>query len=150
MRKGFSRQVDGNGSRQQNRFKVTHSPRFKVSKTIAAALTLLTSMSCSGSAPPPAVATGQPYAVISEKADPAAGTLTLSVSVSSPATQANLKSIAESVIGERKSEFRRITVKLYSPDAGASDRPLAVSRLENDAISHQFNPRTETERIQTH
>jgi hypothetical protein len=107
-------------------------------------------VSCGGTAPRPTLARAQSYSVISEQADPVAGTLTISIKVAGPVTQSNLKSAAESLIAERKSEYRHITVKSYAENAAASDPPAAISRLENDAISHVFNTKTETERIKTH
>jgi hypothetical protein len=113
-----------------------------------AALTLV--VSCGGTAPRPTLARAQSYSVISEQADPVAGTLTISIKVAGPVTQSNLKSAAEALIAERKSEYRHITVKSYAENAATSDPPAAISRLENDAVSHVFNARTEPERIQTH
>ena len=81
---------------------------------------------------------------------PSPARLTISIKVAGPATQSNFKSAAESLIAERKSEYRHITVKSYAENAAASDPPAAISRLENDSVSHVFNARTETEKIQTH
>lgn len=127
-----------------------HSRKTKLLRVIAAAVLLSLAVSCGGAAPPSTVASARSYSVISEQADPAAGTLTVSIKVAGPAIQSSVKSIAESVIAERKSEYRHITVKSYAENATANEQPLAISRLENDSVTHSFNSRTETQRIQTH
>jgi hypothetical protein len=144
------REVDDRPSRQQNSLEVFHSRKIKLLEVGAAAVLLSFAVSCGGAAPPSTVASARSYSVVSEQADPAAGTLTISIKVAGPATQSNVKSIAESVIAERKSEYRHITVKSYAENATANDQPVAISRLENDSVTHSFNTRTETEKIQTH
>ena len=119
-------------------------------KVSAAAVLSSLLLSCGGTAPRPTLARAQSYSVITEQADPGPVTLIEIVKVTGPATQANFKSAAESLIAERKSEYRHITVKSYAENAPASDPPAAISRLDNDSVSHVFNARTETEKIQTH
>jgi len=142
-------EVDDLRFRQHNNFDVNQPRKTRLLKVSAAAVLSLVG-SCGGTAPRPTLARAQLYSVISEQPDPAAGTLTISIKMAGPATQANFKSAAESLIAERKSEYRHITVKSYAENAAASDPPAAISRLENDSISHVFNARTETEKIQTH
>lgn len=113
------------------------------------ALSLWALVAC-GTAPAPTRSNAQPFAVISEQADPAASSLTLLIKVSGPATQANVKSIAESVIANRKSDYRHIIVKSYAEGTTASDTPFAISRLEDGAITHRFNSLAESQKIQTH
>lgn len=103
-----------------------------------------------GAAPAPTRSSAQPYSVISEQADPAAGSLTLLIKVSGAATQPNVKSIVESIIDNRKAEYRHILVKSYTAGMGASDAPFAISRLEDGAVTHRFNSMAETQKIPTH
>gem|GEM_PF-1374140 len=142
-------EVDDPLFRQQNNLEVYQPGKTRLLKVSSAAVLTLV-VSCGGTAPRPTLTRAQSYSVISEQADPIAGTLTISIKVVGPATQSNLKSAADSLIAERKSEYRHITVKSYAENAAASDPPAAISRLENEAVSHVFNARTETERIQTH
>jgi hypothetical protein len=142
-------EVDDRLFRQQNNLDVYQPRKTRLLKVSAAAVLTLV-VSCGGTAPRPTLARAQSYSVVSEQADPVAGTLTISIKVAGPATQSNFKSAAESLIAERKSEYRHITVKSYAENATASDPPAAISRLENDSVSHVFNARTETEKIQTH
>ena len=118
-------------------------------KTTIIALFLLALAGC-GTAPSPTRSNAQPFAVISEQADPAAGSLTLLIKVSGPATQPNVKAIVESLIDNRKGDYRRILVKSYTESMAASDTPFAISRLEDGAVSHRFNSMAETQKIQTH
>jgi hypothetical protein len=118
-------------------------------KTAIIALFLLSLAGC-GTAPAPTRSNSQPFSVISEQADPVASSLTLLIKVSGPATQPNVKSIAESVIASRKGEYRHIIVKSYAEGMTASDAPFAVSRLEDGTITHRFNSMAETQKIPTH
>jgi hypothetical protein len=118
-------------------------------KTAIIVLSLLFVTAC-GTAPAPTRSNAQPFSVISEQADPAASTLTLLIRVSGPAAQPNVKSIVESIIANRKGEYRHILVKSYTEGMAASDVPFAISRLEGEAVTHRFNSMVETERIPTH
>lgn len=118
-------------------------------KTAIIALDLLIMMAC-GTAPPPARSNAQPFSIISEQADPAASSLTLLIKVAGPATETNVKTIAESVIAGRKGDYRHILVKSYTEGTNASDAPFAISRLEDGAVTHRFNSMAETQRIPTH
>ena len=103
-----------------------------------------------GTAPAPTRTDVQSFSVISEQTDRVASTLTLLIKVSGPATQQNVKSIVESVIANRKGDFRHILVKSITEGMTANDVPFAISRLENDVVTHRFNSTAETERIPTH
>ena len=118
-------------------------------RTIIGALVLSAFVACGG-APAPTRSNLQAFSVISEQADPAAGTLTLLIRVSGPATQANVKPIAESVIASKKGDYAHIIVKSYVEGTTASDPPFAISRLEDGAITHRFNSMNETQKIPTH
>ena len=119
-------------------------------KVIIAALISSFFVSCGGSAPAPTRASARAYAVISEQADPEGSALTLIIKVPGPITQSSVKAIAESVIAERRAEYRHITVKSYAENMTTGDQPVAISTLEGDSVSHRFNLRSETEKIQTH
>lgn len=118
-------------------------------RMLAVALVLSAFAACGG-APAPTRASLQPYSVISEQADPAAGTLTLLIRVSGPATQANVKPVVESVITGKKGEYAHVLVKSYVEGMTASDAPFAISRLEAGVITHRFNSMNETQKIPTH
>ena len=118
-------------------------------KTAIIALFLLGLVAC-GTAPPPMRSNAQPFSIISEQADPAAGSLMLLIKVSGPATQPNVKSIAETVIASRKGEYRHILVKSYAEGMTASDAPFAISRLEDGTVTHRFNSLAENQKIPTH
>lgn len=119
-------------------------------KVITVSLMSLLLVSCEGSAPAPTRVGSPSYTVISEQADPAAGALMLMIKVPGPVTQASVKAIAESAISERRGAYRRITVKSYDRDIDAGVQPVAISMLESDRVSHQFNLPAESQRIQTH
>ena len=103
-----------------------------------------------GSAPAPIPSNVQPFSVISEQADPVASNLTLLIRVSGAPTQSNVKSIVESIIESRKSDYRHILVKSYTEGMAASDVPFAISRLEDGAVTHRFSSMAETQKIPTH
>jgi hypothetical protein len=111
---------------------------------------VLSAFAACGGAPAPTRSNLQAFSVISEQADPAAGTLTLLIRVSGPATQANVKPIAESVIASKKGDYAHVIVKSYVEGTTASDPPFAISRLEDGAITHRFNSMNETQKIPTH
>lgn len=118
-------------------------------KTAIISLCLAVLVGC-GTAPRPTSSNAQPYAIISEQADPVASSLTLLIKVSGPATQSGVKSVAESVIASRKGEYRHIIVKSYAEGMTASDPPFAVSRLEDGAVTHRFSSLADAQKIQTH
>ena len=111
---------------------------------------LLSFVAACGTAPAPTRSSVPPFSVISEQADPLASNLTLLIKVSGPANQQNVRSIVESIIDNRKGDFRHILVKSYTESMAASDVPFAISRLENDAVTHRFNSTTDTQKIPTH
>ena len=118
-------------------------------KTAIIALSVF-SLSACGTAPAPTRSDTQTFSVISEEADPVAGSLTLVIRVSGPASQPSVKSIAESIIANRKGDYRHILVKSYTEGMVASDAPFAISRLEDGSVTHRFNTMAETQKIPTH
>jgi len=119
---------------------------FKVTTIL---ITLVMLAGC-GTAPPPTRSNQQPYSIISERADSSSGTLNLDVRISGAATQANVRSIVESIIDNRRGEYRHILVKSFVGDSPATEPPFAVSRLENGDITHHFSTTAATEKIPTH
>src|SRR2546426_1083868 len=117
-----------------------------MARAIIIALVMSAFVACGG-APAPTRSNTQAYSVISEQANPAAGTSTLLIRVTGPATQANVKSAAEAAISGRKGGFAHVIVKSYVEGMTASDPPFAISRLENGAVTHRFNSTTETQKI---
>ena len=118
-------------------------------KVLIVSFVLLAFVAC-GTAPAPTGSNSQTFTIISEQPDAAAGSLTLLIKVSGPATQSNVKSVVESVIAGRKSDYRHILVKSYTEGMTASDTPFAISRLEDGAVTHRFNSMAETQKIPTH
>lgn len=113
-------------------------------------LLVVVALAACGTAPAPTRSSEQTYSVVSEQADPAASSLTLVIKVSGPATQPNVRSIAESIIANRKGEYRHILVKSYAEGMAAGDAPFAVSTLEDGAVTHRFRSMAETQKIPTH
>jgi hypothetical protein len=102
-------------------------------------------------APAPTRAEPQTYSVISERADRRAGDLVIDIRLSGRPAQEEVKSIAESIIANRRAEYSAITVRTFLAGAGPGQLPHAVSRLEGDHVSHRFNsPPAETQKIPTH
>ena len=118
-------------------------------KTAIIVLCLLSFAACD-TASAPMRSGAEPYSVISEQADPVAGSLTLLIKVSGPATQQNVKSVVESIVANRKADYRHILIKSYTEGMSASDVPFAISRLEDGSVTHRFNSMAETQKIQTH
>jgi hypothetical protein len=111
---------------------------------------LLTFAACHG-APAPARSDSQPYSVISEQADRSAGDLLLEIRLDGRPSQSEVRSITELIIANRKGEYRAITIRSFLAGAGPGSAPYAVSKLEGDRLTHQFNsPPAETQKIPTH
>jgi hypothetical protein len=118
-------------------------------KAAIIALSLVSLTAC-GTAPAPTRSDSQTFSIISEQPDPAAGSLTVVIRVSGPASQASVKSIAESIIANRKGDYRNMIVKSYTEGTSASDGPFAISKLEAGSVTHRFNTMVETQKIPTH
>src|SRR6185295_18570419 len=73
-------EVDDLRFRQQNNLDVYQPRKTRLLKVSAAAVLTLV-VSCGGTAPRPTLARAQSYSVITELADPLAGTLTISIKV---------------------------------------------------------------------
>jgi len=118
-------EVDDLRFRQHNNFDVNQPRKTRLLKVSAAAVLSLVG-SCGGTAPRPTLARAQLYSVISEQPDPAAGTLTISIKVAGPATQANFKSAAESLIGNA-SRSTGTSRSSHTPKT----RPRAIRRRQS-------------------
>lgn len=111
---------------------------------------LLLLVACSG-APPQVRGEAQAYQLLSETPDPATGGLIVSITVPKAATPAAIKAAAETIIADRRSRFRDITVKTFAEGAGANGTLLAVSKLEGERVEHHLSAAMpESQRIPTH
>jgi hypothetical protein len=117
-------------------------------KTIVGAVILLSFFGC-GNAPPPMAVGPAPYTVISEQPT-ASGADAVSIKMTGPPSQAAVKSIAETLINERKARFTSITVTTYAPDTGSSGLVYATSTFDGHTVSHNFSSRVQDQRIPTH
>jgi|HubBroStandDraft_6_1064221.scaffolds.fasta_scaffold198109_2 hypothetical protein len=117
-------------------------------KTIIGAAILLSFFGC-GNAPPPTAVSPAPYTVISEQPT-ASGADAVSIRMTGPPSQAAVKSIAETIINERKARFTSVTVTTYVPDTGSSGLVYATSTFDGHSVSHNFNDRVQDQRIATH
>ena len=116
---------------------------------ITLSIALLSFGGCAGSAP--TRAESAPFTVISELEDPATRSATVIITVPTPATPADIKAAAESVIAARRERFARITVKTFTEKADLNGVPLAVSKFEGAGVDHVFNsPPPASQRIPTH
>jgi len=118
-------------------------------RTITVAFVLSLASGC-GTAPAPKISNSQVFSVISELADTSTSSLTLTIKVSGPATQTNVKAAAEAAIAARKNEYRHILIKSYTEDLETSGVPFAVSKFEGEEVTHRFNSLAETQKIPTH
>jgi len=111
---------------------------------------LLWSSGCNKDAPIPVAGTSSPYVIVSEAADPGSGRLAIDIKVPQPTDEFRVKSVVESLINTRKSAHRQIIVKTYLESVATSDKPYAVSKLEDGRITHRFNTEASQQRIPTH
>ncbi|HKY03556.1 MAG TPA: hypothetical protein VJQ56_01635 [Blastocatellia bacterium] len=114
------------------------------------ALALLVSAACGPSAPPPARAGLESFKIISERADPSGESLDVSLLIEGAATEATVKSAAESVIESFKGQYKTIILKSFVGSATPNDLPYGVSKLERGEVTHSFHPEAATKKIPTH
>jgi len=93
---------------------------------------------------------GPQYSIISEQPDAQTGSLMMTIRVSGPATQTNIRSVAESAINARRDKFQNIIVNSYTEEMTVNEPPFAISKLEGNSVSHRFNPLEEKQKIATH
>ena len=116
---------------------------------ISLTIALLSFGGCAGSAP--TRAEPSPFTIISETNDPATHSAMVIITVPPPATPAEVKAAAESVIAARRERFARITVKSFTEKADLNGVPLAVSKFEGAGVDHVFTSSLPaSQRIQTH
>ena len=120
-----------------------------MARAILLILALTTAAACAGNVPPQTRSL-QSFKVISEHADPSAGTLTVAIRIIEPVSRESARSAAESVIESFKPQYRSITINSYAGDAGEREPPYAVSKLENGEVTHRFSPESESRKIPTH
>jgi hypothetical protein len=117
---------------------------------LVAIMTTLSVFASCGGAPAPSRAKAEPFAIRSERADAASGSVLVSITIPAPANPQDVRSAAEAVIDERKGRYRNITVESYA-EAAVAGKPLAVSRFEGGRVQHTFNSApAESQRIPTH
>jgi ABC-type glycerol-3-phosphate transport system substrate-binding protein len=121
-----------------------------MAKAIMLIFVLLLAAACSGNAPPPARSNLKSFKILSEQADPAAGTLSVKIQVIEPVSQAAVSSAAESVIDSFKQRYPSITVTSYAGGEAPGAQPYAVSKLEGGQVTHEFGPEAATRKIPTH
>lgn len=118
-------------------------------KTTILFLVLFALIGC-GTPPRPVSSDAPRYSIISEQPDAQPGSLIMTIRVSGPATQTNVRLVAESAIDARRNQFRNIIVNSYTEEMTAKEPPFAISTLEGNSISHRFNSLAETQKIPTH
>ena len=118
-------------------------------KTTIVFLVLFALTGC-GTPPRPVSSDTRLYSIISEQPDPQSRSLMMTIRVSGPATQTNVRSVAESAIDARRNQFSNIIVNSYTEEMTTKEPPFAISTLDGNSISHRFNSLTETQKIPTH
>ncbi|HVF88777.1 MAG TPA: hypothetical protein VNH22_01845 [Blastocatellia bacterium] len=121
-----------------------------MARAILLILALTIMPACTGGAPPPTRGNLQSFKILSEQADPSAGSLTVHIQIIEPVSRESVRSAAESVIESFKSQYRSITINSYAGSSGAEDPPYAVSKLEGGEVTHKFSPESGTTKIPTH
>ena len=121
-----------------------------MARAILLILALALASACAGSAPPPTRGSLQSFKILSEQADPSAGTLTVNIQIIEPVLKESTRSAAESVIESFKSQYRSITINSYAGNTGPGGPPYAVSKLEGGRVTHKFGPEAESQKIPTH
>ncbi|HKG20943.1 MAG TPA: hypothetical protein VKC34_03520, partial [Blastocatellia bacterium] len=76
-----------------------------MARAILLILALTITPACTGSAPPPTRGSLQSFKVLSERADPSTGTLTVHIQIIEPVSRESVRSAAESVIASFKSQY---------------------------------------------
>jgi hypothetical protein len=108
-------------------------------KVLIAATALLVFAACGGNAPRPTAAGTQSFAIISEQPDPATGSTSINIRFPKSTLPPQIKTGAESLITSRKDQYRKVTVKSFLEGSDENGVPIAISRLENNAIDTVFN-----------
>lgn len=109
----------------------------------------LFAVACGGN-PPQMSSASQSYSIIAEKPDLATSGIVVDIQLNGQPSQNEVKTIAESLIASRKDQYKNVVVRSFVEGAAQGRVPYAFSRIENGAITHQFNPQSETQKIPTH
>jgi len=117
-------------------------------RSILVAAIALGMLGCDSAGPPKAVSPNQ-YTVISEQANPS-GALEVSIKLTGPASEPQVKSITEGVINDRKERFKNITVSTYVDGTGASRMLYSTSTFDGQTVAHTFNNQAQQQRVATH
>ena len=113
-------------------------------------LVLLGFVGCGGDSSNATRRRAEPYVVNNVIADRASLSITISITVDPPATEANVKAAAEIVIAKHSGEYKSITVKSYTRGADQGGLPYATSMFTGDTVTHSFNPNAASQKIPTH
>jgi hypothetical protein len=106
-------------------------------------------VACGGNAPRQKPKPIEPYIVLAATADPATKTFRLMIRVDPPLTEENVKKTAEMAIEKYKGGFEAVTVNSYTT-SNTNTTPYAVSRYDNNGVTHQFNSQMAPQQIPTH
>lgn len=122
-------------------------------RVLVCAIVLVVASALAGCSDPPArpeSSNVESFDIVAETIDPSTGAFTVTVRVSPPVSEARVKSLAESLIDQRKNAFGNIRVRTLTSGAGAGDLPYAVSVLQDGVVTHTFNKQAAPQRIPTH
>lgn len=122
--------------------------RWIMLKAVIATAMLLMLAGCGG-APRPTAVDPTGYTVISEQPG-GTGSLAISIKLNGPPNQSLVKSIAETIINQKKAQFSRVTVNTYAPDSGSSGVAYATSTFDGNTIVHNFNSQAQQQRLASH
>ncbi|HEX8089812.1 MAG TPA: hypothetical protein VF762_13210 [Blastocatellia bacterium] len=113
-------------------------------KALIAAIALLSLAACGGAQRPTgagatSLPAAQSFSIISEQADPVAGSTNVIIKFPKATLPGQVKAAAESLVASRRADYRRVTVKSFLEGSDLNGVPFAVSRVENDAVDTVFN-----------
>ena len=108
-------------------------------KVFVAVTALLLSAACDGNAPRPTRADAPLFSIISEQPDPATGSTSINIRFPKSTLPPQIKAEAESLVASRKDQYRQVTVKSFLEGSNENGVPIAISKLDNNAIDTVFN-----------
>lgn len=113
-------------------------------KALMAAIALLSLAACGDrprptSASAPSLPATRSFSIISEQADPAAGSTNVIIKFPKATLPEQVKAAAESLVASRRADYRRVTVKSFLEGSDLNGVPFAISRTENGAVDTVFN-----------
>ena len=119
-------------------------------KACIGAFALLSLVACGSDSPKELRRHAEPYIVNSALADPANHSVTISITVDPPATEADVKTAAEMAIAKYRNEYTSITIKSYLRSSDPSGLPYATSMFADGVITHFITPQAASQKIPTH